>query len=522
MANTVIRLGFLSITTGGGAGFEEYANLAAFPLIGQAETIYVALDTNKTYRWSGSTYVEISPSEVISVNSKVGVVVLTKSDIGLSNVDNTSDANKPISDDTQDALDLKVDLAGDTLSGALDWNYDNSGGSIVDTGTISIQDTGIDASYNYSEPGFSQSGTTQLNGFGFNNNQTENGVNQTLIAGFNGFLQYRDESGIGGNPQAPVTPTLDYQMTPKIYVDQGLSTKEPTIAAGTVSDYWRGDKTWQPLNKAAVGLGDVDNTSDADKPISDATQNALDLKADVGHTHALTDITQSGAINDQFPKWNGTNWVPSNLNASFTDYTPDILTDWVVEPAVVSEALDELATRVTNLDQSSSNTSSVFADMKEPTGFVNRTDSEISFDNVTRIFTIQPTGINYSIYHLGVRTIIDTPLNITIPDTSGNYYIYISNSGNLIYTTTFDLALISEYAYCAYIYWDDVDNKAVIFGDERHGITMDGTTHAYLHTTRGTQLVSGAAIGYTLGTGALDADAQISLGDMQIKTKTLL
>jgi hypothetical protein len=41
---------------------QEFANLAAFPATGTAGIIYVALDTNKTYRWSGSVYVEISPS----------------------------------------------------------------------------------------------------------------------------------------------------------------------------------------------------------------------------------------------------------------------------------------------------------------------------------------------------------------------------------------------------------------------------------------------------------------------------
>lgn len=40
----------------------EYTNTAGFPAIGEAAKIYVALDTNKTYRWSGSAYVEISPS----------------------------------------------------------------------------------------------------------------------------------------------------------------------------------------------------------------------------------------------------------------------------------------------------------------------------------------------------------------------------------------------------------------------------------------------------------------------------
>lgn len=40
----------------------EYASLSAFPATGETGKIYVALDTNKTYRWSGSAYVEISES----------------------------------------------------------------------------------------------------------------------------------------------------------------------------------------------------------------------------------------------------------------------------------------------------------------------------------------------------------------------------------------------------------------------------------------------------------------------------
>lgn len=45
---------------------------------------------------------------VSSVNGQTGDVVLTKSDVGLSNTDNTSDANKPVSSATQAALDLKA------------------------------------------------------------------------------------------------------------------------------------------------------------------------------------------------------------------------------------------------------------------------------------------------------------------------------------------------------------------------------------------------------------------------------
>lgn len=57
------------------------------------------------------------------------------------------------------------------------------------------------------------------------------------------------------------------------------STKENNILAGTNTQYFRGDKSWQNLDKTAVGLANIDNTSDANKPVSTATQAALNLKA---------------------------------------------------------------------------------------------------------------------------------------------------------------------------------------------------------------------------------------------------
>lgn len=45
------------------------------------------------------------------------------------------------------------------------------------------------------------------------------------------------------------------------------------------------------LVKTDVDLGNVDNTSDADKPVSTATKTALDGKADTTHSHAISDVT---------------------------------------------------------------------------------------------------------------------------------------------------------------------------------------------------------------------------------------
>ena len=57
----------------------------------------------------GTKWVPDGGGAVDSVNGKTGVVVLDKTDIGLGNVDNTSDVNKPVSTATQNALNAKQD-----------------------------------------------------------------------------------------------------------------------------------------------------------------------------------------------------------------------------------------------------------------------------------------------------------------------------------------------------------------------------------------------------------------------------
>jgi hypothetical protein len=56
--------------------------------------------------------------------------------------------------------------------------------------------------------------------------------------------------------------------------------KQANIVAGTTAQYYRGDKTFQTLDKAAVGLANVDNTSDVNKPVSTAQAAADALKED--------------------------------------------------------------------------------------------------------------------------------------------------------------------------------------------------------------------------------------------------
>ena len=104
----------------------EYDKLASFPAAGEAGKIYVAQDTNKTYRWSGTAYVEISASLALGETSstayrgdrgkiaydhsqkahvtgvkgnsetayRTGQVNITKANVGLGNVPNVATNNQ--------------------------------------------------------------------------------------------------------------------------------------------------------------------------------------------------------------------------------------------------------------------------------------------------------------------------------------------------------------------------------------------------------------------------------------------
>ena len=63
-----------------------------------------------------ANYIDAAGAPVQSVAGKTGAVSLVKGDVGLGNVDNTADLDKPISTLTQTALDGKADLVGGVLA----------------------------------------------------------------------------------------------------------------------------------------------------------------------------------------------------------------------------------------------------------------------------------------------------------------------------------------------------------------------------------------------------------------------
>lgn len=137
----------------------------------------------------------------------------------------------------------------------------------------------------------------------------------------------------------------------------------------------------------------------------------------------------------------------------------------------------------------------------------------MSFNEGSREFSISPLSGSYTVWCKGKRHVKTSTETVTIPDTSGLYYIYFNSSGSLAYKTTF--FTWEEDTPTAYIYWNQDDDKAYFFADERHGVTLDWATHEYLHRTRGAAIASGfGANNYTTtGDGSSDAHAQIDIAN---------
>lgn len=101
-----------------------------------------------------------------------------------------------------------------------------------------------------------------------------------------GTLKPGAVSGAGGYTK-PVTGIPDADLDASVRAtltkaDTALQTAPVASVAGRTGAV--------ALSPSDVGLGNVNNTSDANKPLSLATQVALNTKADTAHSHAIGDI----------------------------------------------------------------------------------------------------------------------------------------------------------------------------------------------------------------------------------------
>ncbi|MDG3582056.1 tail fiber domain-containing protein [Galbibacter pacificus] len=138
----------------------EYSSLSAFPAVGETGKIYIAKDTNFTYRWGGSSYVQVGgggSGDVESVFGRIGNVVAVTGDYDASQITNDSGVSGTNVDDALDWLnsnkintttaDSKYLLnTTDTLTGDLTVTSSISGATITSSGRI-LAGSGLNSGY---------------------------------------------------------------------------------------------------------------------------------------------------------------------------------------------------------------------------------------------------------------------------------------------------------------------------------------------------------------------------------------
>lgn len=195
---------------------DTFSNL---PGTGESGKIYIVQDTNLTYRWSGTAYVEISKSLALGETSSTAY---------------PGDKGKATTDKLNKTSD-KVVVGPTTVNPSTDkivlkyqTHFTSTNSDSEDSHTINAATT--------SQAGLmSSSDKTKLDGL-------------------------KDQAGITSDIDA-------VQTNLETHINNKSNPHE--------------------VNKAQVGLGNVDNTSDANKPISTATQNALNSKFNASDGNAL-------------------------------------------------------------------------------------------------------------------------------------------------------------------------------------------------------------------------------------------
>ncbi len=106
-------------------------------------------------------------------------------------------------------------------------------------------------------------------------------------------------------------------LATKSYADQAET--DAIAAAGTAADS-KISTAVAALTKSSVGLGNVDNTADADKPVSTATQTALDAKASLAGATFTGNVEVDGnLVVDGDLTVNGTNFAASATSITIED-----------------------------------------------------------------------------------------------------------------------------------------------------------------------------------------------------------
>ena len=203
----------------------EVSTFSALPDTGESGKIYITQDTNLTYRWSGTAYVEISQSLALGETSSTAYA----GDKGKATTDKVNRMSDKVTVGPN-----SVESAADNVKLLYVTHKTSTNENSQDSHTISAATT------------------TQA-----------------------GVMTAADKTKLNGlKDQAGITADIDaVQTNLETHINNKTNPHEVT--------------------KAQVGLGNVDNTADTDKPISTATQTALDAKFSLTEGNSLKTTADS-------------------------------------------------------------------------------------------------------------------------------------------------------------------------------------------------------------------------------------
>lgn len=225
---------------------------------------------------------------VTSVNGRQGAVVLAKGDVGLENVNNTSDEDKPISTAQQEALDKKADKTTTINGHAL-------GGDVTITkGDVGLTNVTDDAQVKRSEMGVA-SGVATLD-------STGKVPSSQLPSYVDDVLEYTSRAGFPATGQSGIiyvdlATNKTYRWGGTDYVEISAS-----LALGeTSSTAYAGDKgkaNADAITALQTRVGNVESKNTTQDTAIQTAQGAADAAQTTATQAKTAAATNAGAIED--------------------------------------------------------------------------------------------------------------------------------------------------------------------------------------------------------------------------------